>query len=133
MFNNYKYKFEVGPTLNFKINKIVYVYNTLNDTTIKVYEGLDSTEYFHEYTDDIFIPTDWYSNDYIYSGDISNVKYIVNEGLNYRIGNQLTFIEQMGTILNFNVKCYDETWVFYKVLLDFIENFAVGDVFINEG
>lgn len=70
MFNNYKYKFEVGPTLNFKINKI---------------------------------------------------------------GNQLTFIEQMGTILNFNVKCYDETWVFYKVLLDFIENFAVGDVFINEG
>lgn len=111
MFNKCK-KFEVGPILNFKISKIVYLYGTLNDTTIKIYEGLDSTEYFHEYIDNIFIPTDWYSNDYIYSGDISNIKYIIGEGL------------------NFDIRCYDETWEFYKVLLDFIENFSIGDIFL---
>jgi hypothetical protein len=97
--------------LNFIVKKIIYKYDTIViDEEDK--DELDSSEYLIEDDDNKFIETDVKSLDYLYIAD-SDLR-----------------IENVSRMLNFTIKDYDGTFIIYKVLLDFMEDYAVGDIFL---
>jgi len=49
--------------------------------------------------------------------------------LNYDFVNNNVFITLSSDILNFELRDYDETYIIFKILLDFIESLSVGDIF----
>lgn len=51
-------------------------------------------------------------------------------GLNFKVGcSGLIFAESAYPKLNFRISDYDGVYILYKVLIDFIENYSVGDIF----
>lgn len=51
--------------------------------------------------------------------------------LNFRINIPApTCAESLGENLNFNINDYDGVYILFKVLVDFIENYSLGDVFL---
>jgi hypothetical protein len=41
----------------------------------------------------------------------------------------LSFATDQTVLLNFELNCYDQSYLIYKILLDWIESFTVGDIF----
>lgn len=51
---------------------------------------------------------------------------MLNFKLNY---DQMSYIDSIYPRLNFRINDYDGIYILYKVLIDFIENYSVGDIF----
>jgi hypothetical protein len=63
----------------------------------------------------------------VYSSSL-NIVDGLGENLNFKIGNIFKFEVSQG--LNFNINDFDGIYILFKVLVDFIENYSFGDVFL---
>ncbi len=90
--------------------------NTLNfEETVEILQFLSSSAVLNF---DIGL----YAEAFIYILDFSTVLNFDNISSSININNS-----SIG--LNFEVQAYDDTYAIYKVLLDFIESMAYGDIF----
>jgi len=49
--------------------------------------------------------------------------------LNFELVSTRLNVSESSTCLNFEIRSYDETYLIYAVLMDFIEARSVGDIF----